>query len=1042
MSKVAQIFVDIKNKDRYEEAKKEAQKILAEYDSYIIAEVDDSQISNLQSKGFAVQERPEFRKIVIGNVEFEAKENREELRLADFESDYEFYVFQFVGPVKDEWRAMLEKLGVSFGGYVHNNAYVVKTGFHTIYQVTAIRNMEFIRFVTKFAAEFKISSRLKGKKGVLPLAEFKELPIVPDSIPYDKRGNITVVLHDSAYIPRVSNAVNELNGTVVASGRDFIRVAIDPASGSIEKIAEIKAVKWIERYVPPGLCLDKSASIIKADTMCNPPHKLKGLDQIVAVADTGIDTGVTGSNMHLDFQGKIKQIFFLGRTTPNDASDAPLPPPPGTPNEGHGTHVAGIILGNGASSAGLVRGIAPEATLVFQSLMDSNGELGGIPADLNDLFLPPYNLKPNGARIHNNSWGAPVQGEYTQDSKNVDKFVWEHRDMVVVFAAGNAGTDDDSDGIIDLGSLLSPGTAKNCITVGGCENDKPGLPAHKQPCPPNSTWGRFHRPPPKPPPNRIMNAPPIKDDPWADNPEGMMAISSRGPAETDRVKPDLIAPGSSILSTKSSLTTDSGSWGDSGFLGYAYMYMGGTSMAAPHVSGAAAIVRQYLEILKSKAEARKNWRKKLKNLGHGESPTAALVKAILIHGAQKIKGQYAAAKNDAEDHSADSRGRIPNYSQGFGRVNLEQSLFPPDPTSIEMFDGHRLSINEQREYQFQVQSDKVELKATLVWTDYPSEAAGILYNDLTLIVHTPDGREFHGNFVDPQPAGKNFDDKNNIEKVIIAKPAKGIYRVVIKGDMVMIAAPGGTGQDYALVVSGDLVATLRARLSSYPKNLDPLPAPKFCNKRGSRFGRNPIWGDGPLMKGDVRGNWIERMKEMLADLRYKTVVDDKFDDATKKHIVDFQRKNKDWEGNSLNVDARVGPETSDALNRAMVGIWYDEYATPKELIKKTGTLVVTATKEKMKEGLDELDPGPLKKIEITLKNRRAKVITLLDPSGSRFAFKDEGQFEVLDKDENSLFDGKIKSDDDIEVKKEVETPFTVELKVAKTFYTFYGEKEK
>lgn len=1034
MFKVAQIFVDVKNKDRYEEAKKEAQKILAEYDSYIIAEADDSQISNLVSKGFVVQEKPEFRKIVIGNVDFEAKENREELGLADFESDDEFYVFQFVGPVKDEWRAMLEKLGVSFGEYVRNNAYVVKTGFHTIYQVTAIRNMEFIRFVTRYATEFKISSRLKGKKGVLPLAEFKELPIVPDSVPYDKRGNITVVLHDSAYMSEVSNAVNELKGVIIASGRDFIRVAIDPASGSIEKIAEIKPVKWIERYVPPGLCLDVSASIIKADTMWNPPHKLKGTDQIVAVADTGIDTGVDGPNMHLDFRGRIVKRYALGRKTTSDASDAPLPPPPGTPNEGHGTHVAGTILGNGASSGGVIRGIAPEAKLVFQSVMDSNGDLGGIPADLNDLFLPPYDLKPKGARIHNNSWGAPVQGDYDQRSKNVDEFVWDHRDMVIVIAAGNEGTDNDSDGIIDLGSIISPGTAKNCITVGGCKNDKPGLPAHRQPCPPNSTWGEFHNPP-----DRIMNVAPIKDDPWANNPEGMMAISSRGPAETGRIKPDLIAPGSSILSTKSSLTTDSGFWGASP--DKAYMFMGGTSMATPHVSGAVAIARQYLELLKSKTEARKNWRKKLKNLGYGESPTAALIKAILIHGARKISGQYAAAKNDAEDHSADSQGRIPNYSQGFGRVDLEQSLFPPDPTTIEMFDGHRLSINEQREYQFQVLSQRVELKATLVWTDYPSEAAGILYNDLTLIVHTPDGREFHGNFIDPQPPGANFDDKNNVEKVIIANPAKGIYRIIVKGDMVMIAAPGGNGQDYALVVSGDLVATLRARLSSYPKNRDPLPAPKFCNKPESRFGPNPISGEGPLMKGDVRGEWIERMREMLVDLRYKTVVDRNFDDTTKNHIVDFQGKNKDWGGNPLNVDARVGPETSDALNRAMVGKWYDEYVTPKELVKKTGTLVVTATKEKMKEGLKELDPDPLKKIKITLKDRRARVITLLDPSGNRFAFEDEGQFEVLDKDENSLFDGKIKSEDDIEVKKEVETPFTVELEVAKTFYTFYGEKE-
>jgi serine protease AprX len=1064
MPKLAQIFVDKGDKDRCEEAKRETRRILAEYDTYLVAEVDEVHIANLDQKGFVVQERPEFRKIEVGNVEFEAEENRESLGLASFAGDDEFYVLQFVGPEKDKWIEALEKLGATFRYYVPNNAYVVRMRFHTIHQVTSIRNMMFVRFITRYIPEFRISSRLKGRKGMLPLAEFKVLRLVPDAVPYDRRGNITVMLHDPAYMSEATHNIKELGGTIVDSARDFIIIAVDPSSGAIEKTAENKCIKWIEPYKPPELCINRAALIINAPTIWN-PRGLNGAGQIVAVADTGIDAG------HPDFQGpnKILRITALGRI--GDATDAPLPlppPPPPAPgpprNRGHGTHVAGIILGTGARSVARalgfqIRGIAHGASLVFQSVMDAGGGLGGFPADLYQLFLPPYDDR---ARIHNNSWGAPQNGAYDVRARAVDEFVWDHRDMVIVIAAGNEGTDATAPhGRVDSDSLTTPGTAKNCITVGGSENERPTI---------NTRWGAYHHGPP----GRIMNHPPISNDRVANNGEGMMAISGRGPADAPheqdrRTKPDLVAPGSCILSTKAAPIPVAWAAGspDPNF----YMFKTGTSMATPMVSGAAAIVRQYLLLLKprrGRTIQRKTWRKQATNallcgglLGCHQppnargniSPTAALIKAFLIHGAVRIKGHaYPKHLNDAEDHSPSSQGRIPNNSQGFGRLDLEQSLFPSPRPAMEIFDGHTLAQDERRQYQFLVSGRAVPFKATLVWTDAPDIAmTGRLVNDLTLVAHTPNKREFHGNFTNAQPAGKNFDHKNNVEKIIIQRPLKGIYRIDVKGDTIRAInhIPGGNGQDYALIVSADITATLRAvqrRAGEYPPTHPGwLPAPKLCNK-AKPFDPPHMRGDGPLVVNDHRRQLVTHLQKMLVAIGFEIGetgpnydgVDGIFGPRTKKAVDSFQSSQTDWERQKLKVDSKVGPRTADALNRAMVGVWYDLYETPLELTKGTRERI-TVTNHGVKKGLVS---GALSSARTPILSIRFVPdirILLLNPSGNRFSFQGEGNFKVLDNNDNTILQGKIKKEDDIQIKNVIATPFTVELDIDSTFYTFYGE---
>ncbi len=155
----------------------------------------------------------------------------------------------------------------------------------------------------------------------------------------------------------------------------------------------------------------------------------------------------------------------------------------------------------------------------------------------------------------------------------------------------------------------------------------------------------------------------------------------------------------------------------------------------------------------------------------------------------------------------------------------------------------------------------------------------------------------------------------------------------------------------------------------------PLPAEKLCNSESTKK-PNPIFGDGALgneMKGKMyytgsdRKKLVETVQKMLKTLDHdcdlgssgtnKDGVDGVFGELTENAVKDFQEKNKDWDGEQLKVDGLVGPETSDALNRAMVGKWYEHYQTPKELVE--GKPYHTVTSDFLAKGL-EIEPGKAK----------------------------------------------------------------------------------
>lgn len=614
-----------------------------------------------------------------------------------------YYIVQFTGPVQDTWKQNITSKGASIYNYIPNNAFVFRMNEEVKNQVYS---MDHVKWIGEYKASYKYE---------------------PELISDENENTYNLLLFSSVDTERISYEIQSIGGVILSNSGNVLKVNIP--IDKLDDIAAINGISWIEKYVQPRATNDVAAGIITVDTIHN-TYGLNGSGQIVAVCDSGLDTGVNDSSMHADLRGRILSITDLS----NDGSSAD--------QIGHGTHVAGSVLGNGSLSGGNYSGMAPEAQLIFQAVGNDSNYLY-LPGDLNEVFQPAYNL---GARIHTNSWGGLPDGEYNILSQQVDQFMWEHPDMLILFSAGNAGKDLDSNGVIDNNSMISPGTAKNCLTVGASENYRPSM---------TDTYGSIW--------SSDLPVTPIKDDRVSDNSVGVAAFSSRGPTEDGRIKPDIVAPGTFIASTRSSMSNTSG-WG---IINENYLYMGGTSMSAPIVAGSAAIVREYYT--------------DVENLSN---PSAALLKATLLNGAYNmIPGQYG-----SEDYQEIS-GR-PDYSQGWGRVDIENSIYPQNPKAIKYFDNPaHLNLSESWNLSYNVLCTSEPLRVTLVWTDYPGDAAVVpqLVNNLDLSVIGPDGT-YYGNGAP--------DTVNNVEGVELLTPVTGTYTITVNATNV----PQGP-QNFSLVIS-------------------------------------------------------------------------------------------------------------------------------------------------------------------------------------------------------------------------------------------------
>lgn len=557
----------------------------------------------------------------------------------------------------------------------------------------------------------------------------------------------------------ICQQLEKLGATILSSGASKVRMLF---MGELESVRKIRGVKLVDFARVPVLAHTDLHATVGVSPDTDASAHLTGKGQVIAVADTGLDTGKNDKHIHEDFRGRIRSIIswpiaeswvpFVDSPQTNDGA--------GDNNSGHGTHVAGLALGNGKKSAGKHQGAAPEAELVFQAIeqythvsaayrhqIKSGFYLSGRPMDLRDLFQQAKQLD---AHIHVNAWGDPSKGQYTDDCYESDMFLYNNPDAVVLFAAGNSGADRDGNREIDRGSIYSPACAKNVIAVGATEGGNPGVGLRRN-------WRVFD-----PKGTRFKNRRDAQDR-ISGEPERIALISSAGPSRDGRIKPDICAPGTNLAAPKSSLSSSRG-WGIADPAPH-YMYNGGTSMSVGVTGGCAALVRQA-------------WQEKL-----GAAPSGVALKALLIHGAQAVLRR-------ADDQPE------PAHVAGFGRVSVEHSIHTTTDTSPVLLDfahlgaGGGIQSGEIQRFPTHINNTQA-FRATLTWYDPPGER---LINNLNLCLVDGQGKRVWGN----HPANENGqpDHINTVERIHLEQLEPGSYELQVIG----VNIPQGP-QGFALVRS-------------------------------------------------------------------------------------------------------------------------------------------------------------------------------------------------------------------------------------------------
>lgn len=451
-------------------------------------------------------------------------------RLADYEVPAELagstypgsYIVHSESGVSLQLKSRLEAVNGHVVSYIPNNALLVTMSEQAVKEVSADTGIT----VLPFAPYYKLSDSL--------------MSVVMDGEPMPADWLRVTAFPGQSGAAR--NELSELGATFMGEemtpfGEQFI---IKPGAGSVVQLAQLEQVLAVDPYQPRILANDltRVALNISTNTQAAPDGTnylgLTGSGILVGVNDTGVDV------THPDLGGRV--------TADVPATLVDL--------DGHGTHVAGTIASSGVNSPMLssstialgsvddadFRGMAPEALIFAQPIDLLAGPI------VSDRYLQENAAKTN-ALVSNNSWGYTFLSDYNFASASYDAAVRDGLETVpgmqsiaYVFAAGNdgQGADDGLGG--EPESVTAPGTAKNVITVGALEQFRQLTNAIVVT---NIVDGT----------NQVVTNTPFLFE--TDSSNQVARFSSRGnvgvsiEGEFGRFKPDVVAPGTFVISARS-----------------------------------------------------------------------------------------------------------------------------------------------------------------------------------------------------------------------------------------------------------------------------------------------------------------------------------------------------------------------------------------------------------------------------------------------------------------------------------------------------------
>ena len=546
---------------------------------------------------------------------------------------------------------------------------------------------------------------------------------------------------------------------VMGNSLDSSFVNFTISASALSQISDLPGLITLEAFEMPQTHDETAANVVANQPVTNDYGRwlaetgFDGTGIKVAINDTGVDwdhpdlSVKSGRDRALAFYVEANEPGSDGSCVPTTGNSAPC-----LGNEpGHGTHVAGIVAGTGATGAADASGQAFPGSLYGLGIAPG-AALHSDNSIASGSIWPGYNVMGQAAlsstaSLSNNSYGGDPGLGYTSTSMQVDQAALDvnpnnmtREPFLWIFSAGNNGRGDAQGNCPVVGGTTYPclkslGTqaeAKNVITVGSSNS-------------PRSTN-----------PNNLDTT--------------ISPFSSRGTAVDGRVKPDVVAPGDRIISTENISVTADGRLGlacsNSPAGSAQHAFCSGTSMAAPQVAGVAALFTQF-------------WRE---YVGDSEvNPEPATVKAALIATTDDLGGG-----NDGFGNVMTNR---PNPHQGWGRVNADRLLNPPVP--ILYYENPKVFTDtvqsETKNWRLHVRPANVAepVRITLVWSDAPGAANAnpALVNDLNLTVQDSSPAQYIGNNFGADGWGQSgsglYDNKNNVENVWIRNPVSGDITILV-----------------------------------------------------------------------------------------------------------------------------------------------------------------------------------------------------------------------------------------------------------------------